>query len=424
MCVLNIFYVALDPADAQSRGRLLQLSQGLQLQADAYDYISPGFSNWTTWASANFTTINFAGDVATDLLYAKPAKQQWGCWIGLPYATEGLNVVEARYLSTLTGLEISLETATWNPTTYNTVATAYTFWHTDYPNVMAYSSWGGAQESTSTISTYMTATQPDMLAFYWYPSFSFPNADRQNWYTYMTGFRTLALKGPTGAVNWQPIPYGQFPNLFRTTYTATLPSESYVRLQEFASWAMGYTNLESYFYNDPNDAVGSVASVMFSGQGDSSPTPVFGYVAEANRESRNLGPALLRLVSSDIRMIPGNGKSVSGTGLTQWNVGGSSSSKWNNKGGVSTGGYTDYITAIMPITGSGGGHRFELPGHAGGLLHAAVGQQPRLHLRQRPGVHDRQRRDGHADRVQCAGRPRYGVGAVVSAQFQLQHLGL
>ena len=151
LCVLNVVYVALEPADAQSRGRLLQLSQGLQLQADVYDYISPGFSNWTTWASANFTTINYAGDVATDLQEAMPAKQQWGAG-SVSHRHGRFESVEARYVSTLTGLEIDLETATWNSTTYNTVATAYTLWHTDYPNVMGYSIWGGAQESTSTIN--------------------------------------------------------------------------------------------------------------------------------------------------------------------------------------------------------------------------------------------------------------------------------
>lgn len=82
---------------------------------------------------------------------------------------------------------------------------------------------------------------------------------------------------------------------------------------------------------------------MFDSAGDSQPNAVFNYVAGANRESRNLGPALVRMLSTGIFMKPGSGKSVSGTGLTTWSA----------HAGNTTG-YTDYLTGITPTTTQGG----------------------------------------------------------------------
>ncbi|MCH2131866.1 MAG: hypothetical protein MK179_22215, partial [Pirellulaceae bacterium] len=45
--------------------------------------------------------------------------------------------------------------------------------------------------------------------------------------------------------------------------------------------------------------------VLFNGQGTNSPTPLFHQVVETNRQSLNLGPALVRLVSTDVRFIDG-----------------------------------------------------------------------------------------------------------------------
>jgi hypothetical protein len=96
----------------------------------------------------------------------------------------------------------------------------------------------------------------------------------------------------------------------------------------------------SFVYNEPGQDSG-VYPVMFSSSGDSSPTQTYYDVAETNRQSRNLSPGLVRLVSSGIFMKPGSGKSVSGTGLSQWSA----------RAG-STSGYVDYLTGITPYTNS------------------------------------------------------------------------
>ena len=51
--------------------------------------------------------------------------------------------------------------------------------------------------------------------------------------------------------------------------------------------------------------VSYLLSVIFDGQGTNSPNAKFYQLAETNRQSLNLGPALVRLVSTDLRMITG-----------------------------------------------------------------------------------------------------------------------
>ena len=95
-------------------------------------------------------------------------------------------------------------------------------------------------------------------------------------------------------------------------------------------------------------------SAMFDGPGDSSPNAVFDYVKETNRQSRNLGPALVRLVSTDIQMIRGSAYTSLPSGISRWGNSDTngSSLKWQNSHTANTGGYTDYITTITPYTNS------------------------------------------------------------------------
>ena len=169
----------------------------------------------------------------------------------------------------------------------------------------------------------MQYTQPDMLMFDMYPGYDnyiwYPY--RNLWYSTMQRYRTVALEGYDGTGD-SPLPYGQYLDLWRRGSTAALPPESFVRLQQFASWAFGFTCTSAFIYNMPATNDFYVQSAMFDGQGDdpNSKTAVYDYVAESNRQSLNLGSALTRLVSTDIRMIPGWNESVDGTGITAWDV--------------------------------------------------------------------------------------------------------
>jgi hypothetical protein len=176
----------------------------------------------------------------------------------------------------------------------------------------------------------------------------------------MQRYRTAGLLGNNGS-GATPIPYAQFLNSYRPSYTAATPSESYVRLQQNASWAFGYSMVSYFVYNGWVDEW--AASAMFDSASDNQPNAVFNYVAETNRQSRNLSPALVRLVSTDIRMIPGKysdytwwqGNHIDTlslpSGISQWASGHLHGDINGNNGG------NDYITGITPITGPGGGVR-------------------------------------------------------------------
>jgi hypothetical protein len=218
------------------------------------------------------------------------------------------------------------------------MASTFASWHQEFGNnFLAYTNFGANNASKTMtpagLANFMSAANPDMLMFDAYPR---QYVTMSTWYSEMAKYRAAGLAGIDGT-GARPIPYGQYLDLYRTSYAATLPDESFVRLQYFTSWAMGYTLVNAFVYNKPNNT--GVYPALFSADGDASPTVVFDQVAEANRQSLHLGPALVLMTSSDFRMIPGSGKSLP-AGISAWSRGA---------------GGTDFLTGIQPITAPGGG---------------------------------------------------------------------
>ena len=359
LCVFGLWCAATNAAGATlSDGRRIIRNRGLQIQAMTDPAGTAPGGGWSTidrdmWLYSNFTTINFWQSSAANnlpVMAQLPAGFQWSRnWEGDPaLPAPG----ESPYINQLASFQYRDEQEQ-TPAVLAAERDYYAYFRAAHPNSLVYTNFGGNQFTTvAGLRSYMDFTKPNMISFDRYPIFSFPTPYRNSWYSDMHLYRTAGLEGYTtsGGGNSGPIPYAQFLALSRTglSYTSPLPSESFVRLQQNASWAFGYSMVNAYVYN------GWDISVMFNSPGQSQPTPVFGYVAEANRQSRNLGPALVRLVSTDVRMIPSSGGApVGDKGFTQWNVGGSSSSKWLNAGGVNTGGYIDCITSIIPVDGQG-----------------------------------------------------------------------
>jgi hypothetical protein len=288
-----------------SHGRQVLVNRGLQIQSLVNPIYPPAGPDVNLWLSAKFTTF-MPWHTSTDnnpslLAQLTAAGVQWSresfnsnylaSW-EFPYQD---NFVAMQYKDELFQTpEVLADEKAW-----------FTTWNMLYPNALAYTNFSAGNEVTM-LRNYMQTTNPDMLMFDYYPNFSFPDSagsikDRNTWYFEMQKFRTLALGGNDGTGRW-PIPYAQWLNTYRTTPTGPLPSESYVRLQQFASWAFGYTFLEAFMYN--KSGFDEVSPVLFDSITDST-TPVFDYMAETNRQSRNLGPALVRLLSTDLRMILG-----------------------------------------------------------------------------------------------------------------------
>ena len=352
LAVFGVCYAATNAAGYElSHGREVLLDRGLQLQAwvFAIDRITPGFSDVEQFLDANFTTVNLqdstGAGVRLDPFRTQTRPWQWGRTARIPW-TPDLLENELPYANYFVSMcyEDELEQT---QEVQDAEKAAYARWRTLYPNTLGYTNNGGFQMNGTQLASYMAYTQPSMIMFDYYPGDGLPGPNRDTWYSIMQRYRTAGLAGNDGT-STAPIPYAQHLDLYRSSYAEALPSESFVRLQQSASWAFGYTFTNAFVYNHPPDP--SVYPVMFSSDGDSSPTAAYDYVAESNRQSRNLGPALVRMVSTDVRMIPGSGKSVSGTDVLQWNTPGT----WNKVAGIDTGGYTDYITSIMPTVTQGG----------------------------------------------------------------------
>ncbi len=325
-----------------SRGRQILLNRGLQL---AVCEPTPSFDfDVNRWLSANFTTINFVfdGNMHQVLLPRLPKGHQWARWYGglditpteMSYIDD---MVSFQYWDEMDGqfgkknvMEILPE-----------VAAKYSEWNSLYPNTMTCTSFWGGQLTASQLRTYLRTTKPDLLTYEAFPGFF---GTRETWYEEMQKFRTVALEGYDGTGR-QPVPYFQQTQASRTAYREPLPCEAFVRQQQFASWAFGFTGITQWLYRDPllfaAPGQDELLPQMFSFRGDASPTPMFDYVAETNRQSRNLGPAIIRMVSADIRIIPGkiDGQvKPSISGIPTW-----------IEGGQNTGGYRDFITDIVPL---------------------------------------------------------------------------
>jgi hypothetical protein len=352
ICILALYTAGNARGVEPSHGRQVLLNRGLQVQAQVF-FDSTGFSAINRWAASNFTTINFQWSTNPQLLAQMPTGTAWGRWSSLgysPFLTES----ELPYAGSFVSLQYGDED-NQTQSVQDTEKMFYAIWNTS--NTLAFTNSGvdaGYGPTTlADLKQYMQYTRPDMLCFDYYPSapwedgnYSFSTRSRNKWYSIMQMYRTAGLTGYDNS-GTSPIPYAQYLDLWRSSYSSATPSESFVRLQQNASWAFGYTFVSAFLYNDPSSS--GTVPVMFSQAGDSSPTPTFSAVAETNRQSRNLGPALSRLVSTDIRMIPGTGKSASSTGISQWVSGHLHGDVNGNNGG------NDYITGVTPITGLGGG---------------------------------------------------------------------
>ena len=318
-----------------SRGHNILLDRGLQIQA----LTSPEFDHPTKqfdlarWAESNFTTAHFwANNYPVDQMPPPPPGIPWGLTdYNEPGTVEGDIEPEAYpYAASLVSYQLKDEQNITDPAELAYLAAEMAAFHANRPNVITYTNQHGGH-STDDIRDYMQQVQPDILCFDNYPfDGSVPGGSPTDFYRHMQRFRQLALAGNDGT-GAQPIPYALYTQTF--TYDGVdnhIVSESEIRLNNFSAWAFGYTFVDSFMY-DPlqygPDAGGGAnfGPVFFTGGDTDLPTPQFYQVAETNRQSLNLGPALVRLISTDVRMImgrhPGGVTNTLPAGVSSWDSG-------------------------------------------------------------------------------------------------------
>lgn len=349
LCIASLWSIGVRNAAGieLSRGRQILLDQGLQLHSLVYTQDQTTlFTDMDLWVSANFTAFNFFFYRNPSILPVLPADKKFGVASHPDYPTtkylQGLEIQNADRLISYQYAD-ELPDIPSNPALVADMKATFAQWRSLYPNVLAYTNSYPTQLNAAQLASYMRAAEPDIISFDYYPpAYSFSSTARNTWYSTMQQYRKAGLAGIDGT-GTKPIPYAQYLELYRESYGNAKPSESFVRLQQNASWAFGYTFTDAFVYNQFGPADQGTIPTMFDAPGDVNPNAVFDYVKESNRQSLNLGPALVRMVSTGIYMLPGTFQSVSGTGLAQWSA---------NAGGTIS--HADYLTGITPTTSQGG----------------------------------------------------------------------
>lgn len=297
--------------------RLLIERWGLQVQALGGQV--SGNLSLERWVESNFTAPVCVGSLGPGSTIAKG--RPWACWVnsaGADFGTEA----ESRLVS----IQFKDEQRLNDPNNFRDAVEALNQWRSRYPNSLRHTNQWGTQEFIETMRKYMKAAVPDMVSFDTYPFNGKGLAgDKLNrYYRDLQKYRLLGLGGIDGTADL-PIPYGQWLQTY--VRKGHVVSESEVRLNQFAAWAFGYKWAAAFIYN-ASDASPGLASALFDGKGDKKPTATFYHVAETNRQSLNLGPTLVRLLSTDIRFIQGAHKEKAQivknelpTGLSRWNAG-------------------------------------------------------------------------------------------------------
>ncbi len=292
-----------------SRGHNLLIERGLQIAAlvfpvkedDLESQLNPTGLNVSQFLSANFTTANlWSNCVGTPYLGTAP---------GIPWSriTHDGIVYEAEmpYLSNLVNFHVEDEQDLMDPNNLSEATAEIDYIKKHYPYVLAHTNQWGTQHTFAEMKTYMATAQPDLVMFDQYVfDGTLIGGSPKALYESMQKYRLLGLAGNDGT-GAKPIPYAIVTQTFTyPTLNNHVISESEIRLNNFAAWAFGYKFATAFTY-DSFDSYRTNAPIMFEGIDDSSPTPKFAEVAETNRQSKNLGPALVRLISTDVRMIMG-----------------------------------------------------------------------------------------------------------------------
>ncbi len=286
-----------------SKGQRSLLDWGLQIHA--LTFISEtGYFDTARWAESNFTAVDMYTMFPTDLMPAAPGIP-WSRWLQDPETD--LKPLERAYVSNLVRIQVGDEQNITDTAVLADLAETVAELHAKYPNVIVHTVQPTIYSATQ-IRNYMAQVQPDMLMFDAYP---FHGTDymtgglKTYYYENLEMYRRLGLAGNDGTGN-NPIPVGCYLQTFVSDYYTGghIVSESEIRLNQFSAWAYGCKIVDAFIY-DNNQHASSIGTIMFEGNDTETPTAKFYEIAETNRQSRNIGKSLTRLISTDVRMKMG-----------------------------------------------------------------------------------------------------------------------
>lgn len=302
---------SLDNPDAAtlSRGHVILLEKGLQIQAMAFPWTTrstPGFSVGR-FEESNFTGLSFwESPYPVNILgnLSSGMHPQWSRFTQ-DNASLILTPAELPYLDQMVNMQYFDEPGGANGPSFaetTLIARWLSAQRKRYPHVLSHTDIAGTA-SFQAHSAFVAAAKPDMVLSSWYPWSNDPGmpivgGSPTTLYEKLQMWRHVAIAAvPTR------IPYGIFTQTVRGGGHFRQPSESELRLNLFAAWTLGYTYTCAFLYSTSGDH--ALVSALFDGLGDDHPTESFYQLAQANSMGRKLGPTLVRLLSIDVRFVPG-----------------------------------------------------------------------------------------------------------------------
>ncbi len=289
------------------KGHRLLIEYGLQIQACSVDN---DLFHLGTLQDANITAPNWMWSPNLSLLGVAPGVP-WGRWID--YTTQNdLPAGELPYKPNLISLCVGDEQWLDTPSTLDATINWFSSNASKFPDTILYTNQWGSETTPTALRALNSGAHPDMLSFDTYP---FGPTSMNQWYTDAAKYRALGAEFG--------IPVGYYLQTYHSTSDgARDPSGSEIRWNQFAGWTFGFKFANAFIYNNGN------GSLFTSPGGDSNPNQLYQDFRETTRESRNLGPMLVRLDSTDVRFVPGqhdsNGTSVTNDtpgGLSNWSAG-------------------------------------------------------------------------------------------------------
>ena len=298
------------PSADLDKGHRVLLKHGLQIQAQAfYQAADVGVSNYKfdpkRYLDANFTGINWHYRPINTAFAAANPSFPWGKWTSVPNA---ITPEERPYAGNLVALQFGDEQSLDDPKFRADCVKWFNAARVNFPDTILYTNQLAFNATNANLAAYMRESRPDMLVMDSY-RWRIGNVEGSwNLLSDLQRYRKFALAGNDGTGK-RPIPYGVFPQVFHGEDKYRDPSESELRMNHFAAWALGYTCTFAFTYN-----YGSTA-LFTPGYDTDHPTATYEQLKEINRQGRNLGPALVRLVSKDVIYIAGQHKDANGNAV-------------------------------------------------------------------------------------------------------------
>lgn len=316
------------PNDLQSldRGHRILIQRGLQLNALTIGFTIKGRENdselWQNWEASNFTTLDIGrGQLASSETIA--GQKPWSTWqANAQDSAQSLpdRIFQSDQIQNLVSWQFKDEQDIGKESELQELETWIKHYRPLLPNTLLYTNQHGDERfggfgSTSdlNIQRYMRRIQPDLLMQDTYPYGIWNDLGNQGGrpaqlYYAMMRYRRLALAGNDGTGR-KPIPYGLWLQTFKGSATGVgtwsrFPSESELSQQQFAALTLGFKLLNAFTYNGTSDVGGKLNAPFFKQPFGKDPTPAFQHIAEINQHSLNLGPTLVRLLSTDVRIVP------------------------------------------------------------------------------------------------------------------------